>query len=65
MTDVVSQAAETVAKVEAAAAPAVAVVSADVAKAATELSFVRANWGKLSAIVVAAAVVGAIVGHVL
>ena len=41
----------------------VAAAKADVAVAQTELSFVKANWGKLSAIVVAAAVVGAIVGH--
>lgn len=43
----------------------VADVKADVAKAQTELSFVEANWGKLSIIVVASAVVGAFVGHIL
>ena len=44
---------------------AVSAASADVAKASTELSFVETNWGKLSAIVVAAAAVGFIVGHIL
>lgn len=43
----------------------VATASADVSKAVTEYGFVRANWGKLSIIVVAAAAVGAIVGHIL
>lgn len=40
-------------------------VKADAAKAVTEYSFVRANWGKLSIIVVAAASVGFLIGFVL
>lgn len=39
--------------------------NSSVAKAAVELSFVRANWGKLSIIVVAAAAVGFVVGWLL
>ena len=43
----------------------VAAAKADVAVAQTELSFVKANWGKLSIIVVAAAAVGFVVGWLL
>lgn len=48
----------TVSTVEAAAV-------ADVSKAKVELSFVEANWGKLSIIVIAAAFVGFIVGRIV
>ncbi len=47
------------------AASVVSTATADVQKAVVEYGFVRANWGKLSIIVVAAAIVGFIVGHVL
>lgn len=40
-------------------------VKTDVSKVSTELSFVEANWGKLSAIVVGSAIIGALVGHLL
>ena len=43
----------------------VSVFLADLAKAKTELSFVEANWGKLSIIVVAAAIVGALVARLI
>jgi hypothetical protein len=54
MTDVVTE-------VKAAAAA----VAPTVAKGEAELGFVRANWGKLSAIVVAAAAIGFVVGTIL
>ena len=43
----------------------VADVTADVAKVTAEVPFVKANWGKVSAIVVGSAVVGFILGHLL
>lgn len=40
-------------------------VKQDLSKVETEYGFVRANWGKLSIIVIAAAVVGVLIGHAL
>jgi len=44
---------------------AVAATEAAAATAKAEVSFVRANWGKLSAVVVAAFVLGFIAAHII
>lgn len=40
-------------------------LSKDIAKLKAEASFVRANWTKLSLIIVGALIVGAIIGRLL
>lgn len=41
------------------------VAKTDLSTVEAELGFVKANWGKLSTIVVASAIVGAVIGHIL
>jgi len=38
---------------------------ADLNKVQTEIGFVRANWGKLSIVIILAAAAGLVVGHIL
>lgn len=47
------------------AAGIVSAASADVAKAVSSYDFVKANWGKVSIVVVGAASIGALIGHIL
>lgn len=40
-------------------------VKTDAAKVEAEVGFVRANWGKLSIVIILAFVAGAVVGHIV